>query len=153
MNCPYCSGELPNNSFYCSHCRHNIDPEAVKLATAGDDAGAKVIVDAQLRAASPTREVFCRTCGAPIFAAAEICPKCGVRQKIAVGGSKSRTTAGVLALFLGGLGVHKFYLGKAGLGLLYLIFCWTFIPAVVALIEAIVFFTMTDETFAAKYSI
>lgn len=149
MNCPYCSSELANNSYYCSHCHHNIDPEAVRLATAGDDAGAKAIVDAQLRAASPTREVFCRTCGAPILALAEICPKCGVRQKAT--STKSRTTAGILALFLGGLGVHKFYLGNIGLGFVYLLLCWTFIPAIVALIEAILLFAMTDEKFAAKY--
>lgn len=150
MNCPYCEAQLPNGTFYCRACKHNIDAEAVRLATAGDDAGAKAIVEAQLRAASPTREVFCRTCGAPILAAAEICPKCGVRQR-SVGGGKSRTTAAVLALFLGGLGVHKFYLGNVGLGFVYLLLCWTFIPAIVALVEAILLFAMTDEKFAAKY--
>jgi TM2 domain-containing membrane protein YozV len=49
---------------------------------------------------------------------------------------KSATTAVVLALFLGGLGVHKFYLGQTGMGILYLLFCWTTIPAWIALIEA-----------------
>lgn len=33
---------------------------------------------------------------------------------------------------------HKFYAGKIGSGILYLIFVWTFIPAFVALIEVIV---------------
>lgn len=47
------------------------------------------------------------------------------------------TTAGVLlALFLGGLGVHHFYMGAWFLGVVYLLFCWTFVPAAVALIEA-----------------
>lgn len=49
---------------------------------------------------------------------------------------KSPTTAVLLALFLGGLGIHKFYLGKAGMGILYLLFCWTYIPAVIAFFEA-----------------
>ena len=49
---------------------------------------------------------------------------------------KNPTTAVVLALFLGGLGVHKFYLNQAGLGVLYLLFCWTYIPGVIALVEA-----------------
>lgn len=150
MLCPYCQTQLPNGTYYCKACRHNLDPEAVKLASAGDDASAKAIIDAQLRAASPTREVFCRTCGAPILAAAEICPKCGVRQRV-VSGGKNRGLAAVLALFLGGIGVHKFYLGQIGLGVIYLLFCWTFIPAIVALIEAILLFAMTDEKFAAKY--
>jgi TM2 domain-containing membrane protein YozV len=42
----------------------------------------------------------------------------------------------LLALFLGGLGIHHFYLRRDGLGVLYLIFCWTGIPMVVAWIEA-----------------
>ena len=46
---------------------------------------------------------------------------------------KSKTTAGVLAILLGGIGVHKFYLGKIGMGILYLLFCWTGIPAVIGL--------------------
>lgn len=43
----------------------------------------------------------------------------------------------VLALLLGGLGVHKFYAGHVGLGILYLLFCWTGVPAVIALVEFI----------------
>lgn len=53
---------------------------------------------------------------------------------------KNPTTAVILALFLGGLGIHKFYLGKSGMGILYLLFCWTSLPAIIAFIEA---FTMT----------
>ena len=57
----------------------------------------------------------------------------------------------LLALFLGGFGVHKFYLGRVGAGVLYLIFCWTFIPSIIAFIEMIIYITMTDEAFAQKY--
>jgi TM2 domain-containing membrane protein YozV len=49
---------------------------------------------------------------------------------------KDPTTGVLLALLLGGLGAHKFWQGKVGLGVLYLLFCWTFIPAVAGLIEA-----------------
>ena len=48
---------------------------------------------------------------------------------------KSGTTAVLLALFLGGVGAHHFYMGKVGLGVLYLVFFWTLIPAAVALVE------------------
>jgi TM2 domain-containing membrane protein YozV len=42
----------------------------------------------------------------------------------------------LLAILLGGFGVHHFYLRRDGLGILYLIFSWTGIPTVVAWIEA-----------------
>lgn len=51
---------------------------------------------------------------------------------------KNPTTAVLLALFLGNLGIHKFYLGETGLGILYLLFCWTGIPGIVAFFEAFV---------------
>jgi len=41
---------------------------------------------------------------------------------------KSISTAYVLAFFLGGLGAHLFYIGKYKRGILYLLFCWTYIP-------------------------
>jgi TM2 domain len=41
----------------------------------------------------------------------------------------------LLALFLGCFGIHHFYVGRVGLGILYCCFCWTGIPAVLGLIE------------------
>ena len=64
---------------------------------------------------------------------------------------KNRVAAILLALFLGGLGVHKFYLGQVGMGLLYLVFCWTGIPAIVAFVEAILYLVASDEDFQKKY--
>jgi TM2 domain-containing membrane protein YozV len=55
---------------------------------------------------------------------------------------KTPSTAVLLAVLLGGLGAHKFYLGQTGMGIMYLLFCWTGIPALVALIEA---FTITAQ--------
>ena len=48
---------------------------------------------------------------------------------------KDPTMGLVLCLFLGGLGAHRFYLGETMLGILYLCFCWTFVPLVVSIIE------------------
>ena len=41
----------------------------------------------------------------------------------------------MLCLFLGGLGIHKFYAGKWFTGLLYVAFCWTWLPAILALFD------------------
>lgn len=40
-----------------------------------------------------------------------------------------------LCLFLGGLGIHKFYAGKWFQGLLYVAFSWTGVPVVIALFD------------------
>lgn len=65
---------------------------------------------------------------------------------------KDKTTAFVLAWFLGGFGVHKFYLGENVAGLLYFITCWTLIPAVVAFFEGISYLMMDKRSFDAKYN-
>lgn len=99
-------------------------------------------------------EQYCSSCGEIIKKEAEICPHCGVRQKPAPGGasgSKDRVTAGILALLLGGIGAHKFYLDQTGLGVLYLCFSWTLIPALVGFIEGILYLTKTDEEFNRRY--
>lgn len=65
---------------------------------------------------------------------------------------KSKTTAALLAFFLGGIGAHRFYLGQVGKGFLYLIFCWTLIPGFIALIDFIIFLTMSEKNFNIKYN-
>nr|MDO8117984.1 NINE protein [Candidatus Sigynarchaeota archaeon] len=62
-----------------------------------------------------------------------------------------RIVAGVLAILLGSIGVHKFYMGKIGHGILCILFCWTGIPALVGLIEGILYLTATDQEFQEKY--
>ena len=65
---------------------------------------------------------------------------------------KDKLAAALLAIFLGGLGLHKFYLGRNGWGFIYLIFCWTGIPAVIGFIEGILFLFQSEETFDRKYN-
>lgn len=67
-------------------------------------------------------------------------------------GGKSKTVAAVLAIFLGGLGIHKFYLKQPGWGIAYIIFCWTYIPAIIGFIEGIMYLCMSDENFDYKYN-
>ena len=103
-------------------------------------------------------EKYCADCGSIINARAEICPKCGVRQLAAPGligvstaSGKNRIVAALFALLLGGVGIHKFYLGRIGQGILYVLLCWTFIPTLVGFVEGIIYLTMSDQAFEAKY--
>ena len=66
--------------------------------------------------------------------------------------SRNKLIAALLAIFLGGIGIHKFYLGKVGWGIIYFIFSWTFIPALLGLLEGIIYLSMSDKEFEKKYS-
>jgi len=95
---------------------------------------------------------YCIGCAKQLHVSASTCPACGARQSSGhMAGEKSRVAAIILAFFLGGFGVHKFYLGRVAAGILYLLFFWTFIPSIIAFIEAIIYLTMSDEAFAEKY--
>jgi TM2 domain-containing membrane protein YozV len=58
-----------------------------------------------------------------------------------------RSAAAFLALALGGIGVHKFYLGRTAQGMTYLLLFWTFIPALFAVCEGLFYLSMSDEEF------
>ncbi len=70
-----------------------------------------------------------------------------------------RMAAAILAILLGWLGVHKFYLHEIALGLLYaaisLVSCFTLtmVVAAVGIIEGILYLTMTEEEFERRYPI
>ena len=65
--------------------------------------------------------------------------------------------AGLLAIFLGGLGIHKFYLGNTAAGvitlLVTLLTCGigAAIMGIIALIEGILYLTKSDEDFYYTY--
>ena len=78
----------------------------------------------------------------------------------AVPGEKNKTVAGLLAIFLGSYGIHKFYLGNNKMGVIYLLctlvgWILIFIPPLViwliSLIEGIRYLTATDEEFQRRY--
>lgn len=100
--------------------------------------------------------IYCAACGEQISKEAVSCPKCGqpnANRPMMYTTVKSRVTAGVFALLLGGLGIHKFYLNKAGLGIAYLLFCWTFVPAIIAFVEGIIYLTQDDQTFSKNQGV
>ena len=75
---------------------------------------------------------------------------------------KSKVAAGILAIFLGGLGIHKFYLGYTVPGIIFLLitcFGWLllFIPniviGIIVITEGIIYLTKSDEEFEQIYVI
>lgn len=65
---------------------------------------------------------------------------------------KNKKTTILLALFLGVFGAHRFYLKQYWIGILSVIFCWTYIPVTISFIDIIIFGMMSDEKFDAKYN-
>ena len=92
-------------------------------------------------------QIYCSVCGSKMHVSAKACPSCGATMNTCVDSGKSKIVAGFLAILFGGIGIHKFYLGRVLMGLVYLIFCWTFIPSLIAFIEGIIYLCMDDEKF------
>ncbi|MCM1504950.1 MAG: TM2 domain-containing protein [Muribaculum sp.] len=66
---------------------------------------------------------------------------------------KSRGVAGLLAIFLGSLGIQYFYLGKNTAGVITLIIslCLCGIPSIIWLIQGILMLCMSQQDFERKY--
>ncbi|HET6350772.1 MAG TPA: TM2 domain-containing protein [Coriobacteriia bacterium] len=76
------------------------------------------------------------------------------------GGEKNKMVAGILAILLGSLGIHKFYLGynKEGIILIAVTIVGSFlfglgpmVASVIGLIEGVMYLTKTDADFEATY--
>ncbi len=135
--CRGCGQRVEDAARFCAHCGTPASGAGLMAAAPGT---------------SPGRDVFCRACGRAIKSMARTCPGCGAPQAARGGeGEKSRIAAGMLAIFLGGFGIHKFYLARPFQGILYVLFCWTLIPALVGFIEGIAYLCMSDTGFARKY--
>lgn len=110
--------------------------------------------------------MFCSNCGNQIVSGASFCASCGnpvpVRAQTAPQEQyvnhygqgyvsvKSKTTAGILGILLGGIGVHKFYMGKIGAGFVYLLLSWTWLPLIAGIVEGILYLVEDDARFQAK---
>ncbi len=146
VQCTKCGSPNADDATFCTNCGTPITAAQPPIAPPGG---------------MQMQQKICTNCQRPIDINLQTCPYCGVVQPSAAYpnypqtqvpvGSKNKVTAGLLALFLGGLGVHKFYLGQTGLGILYLVLCWTGIPSIIALIEGIIYLTMSDMDFYQKY--
>lgn len=123
LTCPSCGANVGINDLECKYCGEKLTPP----------------VSAQPQQSHPTAEP--QQVIQQYFYES---PASAVNPNWPV---KSKTTAGILGILLGGLGIHKFYLGKPGMGILYILFCWTYIPAIAGLVEGIIYLTQSDEKF------
>jgi len=65
-----------------------------------------------------------------------------------------KVVAGILAILLGALGIHKFYLGYTKEGVIQLILGFVFgIGGVIGIIEGVLYLTKTDEEFYQTYQV
>lgn len=69
-----------------------------------------------------------------------------------VNSNPDRITAAVLAILLGDLGIQHFYVGQTTRGIIDIIFFWTGIPAIVGLVEGIIWLLEDDAEFEAKFA-
>lgn len=65
---------------------------------------------------------YCHNCGKPMAPNADVCLNCGVKAIAPISpDAKSKLVAGLLGIFLGGFGVHNFYLGYTKKAVLQLV--------------------------------
>jgi TM2 domain-containing membrane protein YozV len=95
---------LEERSMFCRNCGKPVADQAVMCVSCG----------------CPPRSgtSFCHNCANPTGSDAAVCVRCGVALPTTPpAGPKSKLAAGLLGILLGGLGVHRFYLGYVGIGI------------------------------------
>lgn len=123
---------------YCKQCGEGVNPNQAICVKCGTKVG--------------DGNMYCANCGKTIDSAASVCLNCGfaVKGKDDLNGQNKMVLA-VVALLLGGFGIHNFMLGETKKGVVKLLLCWTGISSIIAIIDAIKLFTDKYEVNADKY--
>ena len=66
---------------------------------------------------------------------------------------RSRVAMALLAFFFGTFGVQQFYIGRIARGIFSILFCWTGVPTVAGIIEAMIIFFEDKSEFEFRYKV
>ena len=109
---------------YCKNCGNAMDPNAAVCVKCG--------------CAKGVGTTFCPNCGQTTMAGAAVRTACGCALATAASSSKSKLVAGLLGIFLGGWGIHNFYLGFTKKAILQIVLSFCFgIGAIWGFVEGI----------------
>lgn len=136
MFCPNCNAKINENDKFCSNCGFFLKEESTQNHTepnnqtsssnpspnqqfigycknCGNPLYNNSAVCLHCGVSSGTGNSFCANCGKPIDPNASVCLNCGfaTNKTLPCIKQKSKIAAGILGIFLGGFGVHNFYLG------------------------------------------
>lgn len=122
---------------YCRNCGSEMNQNAVVCVKCGVSKG--------------IGNSYCPHCGKETASVAAVCLNCGcsLTNTNAAVGAKSKSVAGLLAIFLGGLGIHDFYLGNTKKAIIHillatvgiLIFIGPVISGIWGLVDGILIFS------------
>ena len=124
---------------YCRNCGYPMDPNSMICTNCGCGKG--------------VGSTYCPNCGQPVMSGSAVCTACNCRlytQPANVKG-KSKIVAGLLGIFLGGLGIHNFYLGYIGKGIAQIFLSCLGIGQIWGLIEGILILCGTINTDATVF--
>ncbi len=107
MNCIYCKGKLERGTTTCPHCGAPVTSE-----NDPDPAPVSELI----------RKAVTTVVG---------------DEESRRSGRKSKYIAGILGICFGWLGIHNFYVGRIGRGIVQILICWTGISAVWGFIEGL----------------
>jgi len=141
MNCPNCNAVVDDSAKFCGKCGSNLsgvtqpsmNPVQANQTKSycrncGKELQGKPEICMNCGARPSTGNAYCPACGVATMAQAVICVKCGTglvsstaASTVSLPAVKSKLAAGLFGIFLGGLGIHRFYLGFVGIGIVQII--------------------------------
>jgi TM2 domain-containing membrane protein YozV len=139
--CPFCEAEIPETVQKCRFCGEWVSRDCLVCGTP---------IKNQWAARGYCAECESKAPGAPPGQLSPVSPGTPPVQ-MHPWPMKSRSVSIGLALVFGGFGAHKIYLDKPGKGLLYMMFCWTGIPTLLGIVDAVKYIRMEDEEFQRRF--